>query len=93
MHRDRNAVTSTTYRLLQAAGSDAASRFQRGFSAASALFLIVGTGMAVGRSLKWRVLWMFTAVHRRDGVAAGSRAGGRRSRISDRNFLAASPRA
>jgi hypothetical protein len=37
-------------------GADAASRFQRRSSAAPALFLIVGTGTAAGRSLKWRGL-------------------------------------
>jgi hypothetical protein len=35
-------------------GADAASRFQRRFSAAPALFLIVGTGTAAGPGLKWR---------------------------------------
>ena len=37
-------------------GADAASRFQRRSSAAPALFLIVGTVTAAGRSLKWRGL-------------------------------------
>ena len=35
-------------------GTGRSSRFQRRFSAASALFLIVGTRTATGRSLKWR---------------------------------------
>ena len=64
-------------------GADPASRFQRRSSAASALFLILGTGTATDRSLKWRVFWMFT------GVAALRQVlgqGGRRSRISHREL-------
>jgi hypothetical protein len=55
-------------------GPDAASRFQRRSSAAPALFLIVGTGTAAERSLKWRGLI---------GIHGGPPAW-RRCRFSDR---------
>jgi len=70
-------------------GPDAASRFQRRSSAAPALFLIMGTGTAADRSLKMARSYRYS--RRSTGVAALRQVlgqGGRRSRISDRNFLA-----
>jgi hypothetical protein len=56
-------------------GADAASWFQRRSSAAPALFLIVGTGTAAGRSLTWRGLI---------GIHGGPPACRRCGRFSDR---------
>src|SRR5206468_5261849 len=67
-------------------GDGGASRFQRRYSAASALFLIVGTGTATDQSLNWRI---HGCSRRSTGVAALRQVlgqGGRRSRISDREL-------